>query len=250
MGVILLVFKESFSKKSLSAFWISFLVLFIVEVLAYNFGKKLKSENSQNRIKSMNTRLIEVIVFSTGIAICFLGYWMIKDLNQDNQLLVTDILFPLITSFVGILMFWVIKTINVRLDYDTEDEQFIKNRKFLMLVTLIYFIVIGFISFSKIETKGQFMPNTGMLIFAVIIGRFLWFDTTCKSLVDDIRGFKPTLVYFVETAVIFMIISLIVFYFVSRTVKVLYGIYWGMQIEILFVIVWAIYSALYRKLKE
>lgn len=234
MRIILGIIKEIASKMSISAFLVSFVGLVVLEIISYLVGKNIKNNQS---IENYNTKLLmrisEFIIFLTGISICFLGYWLIKEIKSTSEILAADLLFPVILFIIGNVMYHFIKKINR--GKDIEDDEFVRNRKFLMFVTLICLTGIGFI--AKNQAVDRYAPNTGLLILNIIVGRFLWFDTNLESFKKDIMGFKPTKSYFKEMILPIFIINLIFLYIITKEENIVYGVFGGVTTGVILTVI-------------
>lgn len=249
MKIILDLIKEIISQMSLVSFLVSFLGLLSLEIISYLVGMNTKNNKSiKNNSDKLSMRIFEFIVFSSGIAICFLGYWFIKEFKATNQIVTSDILFPIVIFFMGKVMYYLIKKINGIEIGNNEDDEFDNNRRFLMLITLICFIIIGFI--AKNKSINTYSTNTGLLITAVIIGRFLWFDTTWESFKDDISKFKPTKSYFKEVVTSVLIVILGSIYIITREENIVYGVFAGLTLGVILTVVVLLYLKLKNRYQE
>lgn len=220
------IIKITLREMSWSSFIIAFVVLLLLEVVAFIIGPKIeKNVSFKDNIRGSVHRLIEFNIMAAGLSIGLLGYWIVKDLNPNNTVLAADILLPILLLIIGRFVHKLcsIAKRNNSKSTSVDREAETRNEKFLILVVLLYLMIIGFMSDTK----------TGAIILAIILGRFLWIDTTWKTIISEIQDFKPTSKFALQLVIPIGLISIILFKFVfPMNASSIYGVFWGLTIEL------------------
>lgn len=247
-----------------------------------------KSNKFLEFITSCVMRLCEFVIASFGIAICLIGYWICKDFQSDSVIAKLDLLLPFVLFLFGYIINLIITYIYSRrhknIFTNKERDQYnkkIKNkrktaeknprekkqlakkdksiskllkseqreRNFLVLTTLIYFMLIGFYSYKSIPKELRNGLNTGYWIIPLIFGRFFWFDTSITLLKENIREFIPSGTYAIQLILSVSIVSVIVFTTLSFNPSQIIGIFFGLLINVILFIITAIILLIREKIK-
>lgn len=280
MQLIFAIFKE-YNNQSTVSLVLAFTLLLLIESIAYKKGNTIlyASNKRFKLISACVLRLCEFIIASFGIAICFIGYWIFKELKSDSYIANLDVLLPFVLFGFGFVINVIITYIYSRRDQDKytkkEREKYnkkIENKKktaeknprekmqlaqmdkanaelkkseqrernFLVLFTLIYFMVIGFFSYKSIPIKQRNGYNTGYWIIPLIFGRFFWFDTSIPLLKENIKEFIPSGEYAIQLILPVSIVSVIVFYTLSLDLSHVIGIFLGLLLNVILFIIIAV----------